>query len=285
MNMWKKISRRTVPAAEAFLRGQEPYCVGASFRFITRTDQDYIWITENGGLRGVLVYAHRILYPVFRLCRNPVLPPFFSLLVNRRPLHAMQGLAGDLDLLEPELAGKGLCAGEKYDYELRSLVRDGQGAAEKPLPRAMENFTGPRGLIIRRPRMTDLEGIFPLQKGYEQEEVLPRRSVFNAAACRRTLEQMIATDLILIAELKGILVGKININAQSFNCLQIGGVYVLPEFRNRGIAQAMTAGIIQALQPLKKKFTLFVKKANLPALRAYDNIGFVKIGDYRINYY
>jgi predicted GNAT family acetyltransferase len=197
----------------------------------------------------------------------------------------MQGLAGDLDLLEPELAGKGLCAGEKYDYELRSLVRDGQGAAEKPLPRAMENFTGPRGLIIRRPRMTDLEGIFPLQKGYEQEEVLPRRSVFNAAACRRTLEQMIATDLILIAELKGILVGKININAQSFNCLQIGGVYVLPEFRNRGIAQAMTAGIIQALQPLKKKFTLFVKKANLPALRAYDNIGFVKIGDYRINYY
>jgi predicted GNAT family acetyltransferase len=205
--------------------------------------------------------------------------------MNRQPLHAMQGLAADMDLLEPELTRKGLRTGEKYDYELRSLAWDDRDAKEQTPPTAMESFTGPRGLIIRRPRVSDLDGIFPLQKGYEQEEVLPRGSAFNPAACRRSLEQLVSTDLILIAELKGSVVGKININAQSFSCLQIGGVYVLPEFRNRGIAQAMTAGIIRALHPLQKKFTLFVKKANLPALKAYDNLGFVKIADYRINYY
>jgi predicted GNAT family acetyltransferase len=76
-----------------------------------------------------------------------------------------------------------------------------------------------------------------------------------------------------------------NINAQSFTRLQIGGVYVLPEWRGRGIATSMTAALIRKLQSRNKDFTLFVKKTNLPARMAYDSIGFTKIGDYRINYY
>ncbi|MDR2210102.1 MAG: GNAT family N-acetyltransferase [Spirochaetaceae bacterium] len=305
MNMWKKLSSRTVPAAEAFLQEQEPYCAGASFRFITRTNQDHIWIAGKTRPWGILIYTRRILYPVFRRqdregpapAENPSpgsgaaghgpqkdtgLPRFFSFLLDRRPLHAMQGLAANMDLLEPVLERKGLAAPEKYDYELRILNRQGPGGKA---PGVGTFYSPPRGLVIRRPLPPDMEGIFPLQRGYEQEEVLPKRAVFNAAACRKSLEQMISAEMILIAELGGTPVGKININARAFTCLQIGGVYVLPQFRNRGIAQALTAEIIRRLEPLKKKFTLFVKKTNGPARRVYDNTGFVKIADYRINYY
>jgi len=115
--------------------------------------------------------------------------------------------------------------------------------------------------------------------------VLPSGARFDPATCRKGVEHLIAGGMVLVAELKGRLIGKVNINAQSYTCLQIGGVYVLPEFRSLGIAQTMTAALIQEFAPLGKRFTLFVKKANAPALRAYEKLGFEKIEDYRISYY
>jgi GNAT superfamily N-acetyltransferase len=269
-----------MPQAEAFLKEQEPYCPGAAARFMAGTG-NHVWMSR---LPALLLYSRRILYPVFHLPRSTAaelpaagvpLPPFFSL-IQSGPLHAMQGLAEDMDLLETSLNRKGFFASSSCDYELLSF----------DAPPVSPPETGPpRGLVIRRPEAADIDGLFPLQHDYERQEVLPRGAVFNPAACRRSLELLVGEGTMLIAELEGRIAGKININAQSFTRLQIGGVYVLPGLRNLGIARAMTAALIRKYCPLKQNFSLFVKKTNAPARRVYHSTGFTKIADYRINYY
>jgi GNAT superfamily N-acetyltransferase len=273
-----------MPQAEAFLKAQEPYCPGAAARFIGDAE-NHVWISR---LPALLMYSHRTLYPVFHLPRDVAaeflaggmpLPPFFSLIQSSAPLHAMQGLAEDVDLLETGLNRKGFFASSSCDYELHSF----DSAAVPHIP--LSDAGGLPGLVIRRPKVADIDDLFPLQQDYEVQEVIPRGGVFNPAACRRSLELLVGEGMMLIAELEGHIAGKININAQSFTRFQIGGVYVLPELRNRGIARAMTAALIRKYGPLKQKFSLFVKKTNAPARRVYHNIGFAKIADYRINYY
>jgi ribosomal protein S18 acetylase RimI-like enzyme len=239
---------------------------------------------------GLLLYSRGILFPVFHLSPSDAaeflaggipLPPFFSPLQSGRPLHAAQGPADDMDLLETALDRRGLFASLRWEYELRGLdlYQPLQGKAPGDDDRAAPD------LVIRRPETEDLDALYPLQMDYEREEVLPPGAEFNPAACRAGLEYLIKTGMILIACLKDQVVGKININAQSFTRFQIGGVYVLPGFRGQGIARAMTAALIRLLAPRKKRFTLFVKKTNIPARRVYDYVGFSKIADYRINYY
>jgi ribosomal protein S18 acetylase RimI-like enzyme len=288
---WKKLSKHSTGGAETFLKAREPYCVGAASRFMGRQSKDHVWALsqDREDFFAMLIYSRRTLYPVFSP-RNMTaefsgipLPPFFMLLQGSQPLHAMQGLVEDMDLLEASLDAKGFITSVKIDYELRSLNVHRED--NSPILKASHPDKAPAGLLIRTPTAADLDALFPLQQGYEMEEVLPPGAVFNPAACRRGLELLLKEDMILAAELDGLLVGKININAQSFTRLQIGGVYVLPGWRGLGIAKAMTTSLLRKLNPRNKNFTLFVKKANLPARAVYDRSGFTKIADYRINYY
>jgi predicted GNAT family acetyltransferase len=80
-------------------------------------------------------------------------------------------------------------------------------------------------------------------------------------------------------------VGKINTNAASFARVQIGGVYVLPEYRGLGIGRRMTSVFAAELQAQGWGVTLFVKKSNPAAQKIYRRIGFDDAGDYRISYY
>jgi predicted GNAT family acetyltransferase len=80
-------------------------------------------------------------------------------------------------------------------------------------------------------------------------------------------------------------VGKINTNAASFSRTQIGGVYVLPEYRGQGIAQRLTAVFAEDLIGRTGGITLFVKKKNPAAQAVYRRAGFTAVADYRISYY
>jgi predicted GNAT family acetyltransferase len=230
-------------------------------------------------MEGLLLYTGRVLFPVFGPSGGPEAFRNFPLPFNGSDLHAMQGLASDLAPLEGFFERRNIRVSEGADYDLMSLEL--RAAAE--LRRA--GNPPPRGLLFRRPVYEDVEGLFPLQRGYEQEEVLPAGAEFNAAACRVKLERLVGQGRILIAERNGIMAGKININAESFTRLQIGGIYVAPEFRGQGIAQDMLAAFIGELLPLGKHFTLFVRKKNPAARRVYDKAGFTKTADYKIDYF
>ena len=302
MKFWKKLHKS--PITEQFLRRHEDYCVSAISRFNAGIVNN-VWAApsrrlqnkqpDGNTINALLLYGRQMLFPVFDFSESQIeeinakglpLPLFFPTILKNNSLHAVQGLALDMDILEKSLQKIGFFSASRYDYELRSLEiaeidsSKGQGTGKN---RLAENT--PPGLIIRRAEMADTDALYPLQAAYETEEVLPEGAQLNPAHCRMGLERLIAAHSVLAAQLDGHLVGKININAQSYTRFQIGGVYVLPEFRGLGIAQAMTTAMINEFAQQKKRFTLFVKKANAPAIRVYDKIGYKKIGDYRITYY
>jgi predicted GNAT family acetyltransferase len=130
-----------------------------------------------------------------------------------------------------------------------------------------------------------MEELFALQSAYEKEEVLPKGAVFNPTASLLGLARVLAEGRILAAELEGRIVGKINTSAVSFTRCQIGGVYVHPDFRSMGIGRRMTAEFARALIRQGRGVSLFVKKRNTAARRAYLHVGFETVGDYRISYY
>jgi predicted GNAT family acetyltransferase len=171
---------------------------------------------------------------------------------------------------------QGYFASERIDYELMNL---------DDAPRAEIQGASPAGLTLRSHMQEDEEYLFALQSAYEQEEVLPGNASFNAAACRLNLRQILAREQILVAELDGQVVGKINTSAESFTRYQIGGVYVRPDCRGLGIGAKMTAVFSQNLLAQGRGLTLFVKKRNTAACRVYRKAGFSVLADYRITYY
>jgi ribosomal protein S18 acetylase RimI-like enzyme len=277
---------------EEFLRSGEQYCVNACAKFLqTHSLHDQEWYLTSCNevsrtspeetVRAMLLRSGGMLFPVFGTARDIPPPRFMNGLLGRSflgrtSIHAVQGLLDDTELLEAALASMGYHAAEHRDYDLMALGHP----PERESPAA--NL---RGLILRKPGFTDLEAMLPLQAGYEKEEVLPKDAAFNPASCRLNLSSILAREQSLIACLENRIVGKINTNAASFTRLQVGGVYVLPEYRGLGIGRRMTAAFVGELIKQGRGLSLFVKKDNPAARAIYDGAGFSVVADYRISYY
>lgn len=59
----------------------------------------------------------------------------------------------------------------------------------------------------------------------------------------------------------------------------IGGVFTHPEYRNRGYATQATSAVTEQALNSAKSAALFVRADNAPAIRAYEKIGYKKIGE------
>ncbi|MDR2486203.1 MAG: GNAT family N-acetyltransferase [Treponema sp.] len=267
------------PGLLGFLQTREPYCVAAAARFVkNRKGYEHAWSLqdEQGKITALLLHSKGSLFPVFNGRPNIPMPHFIERFLRKTRIHSVQGIRREAELLEAGMAPFGLIPVERIEYDLMALDR---------YPNSKSLNAGPRKLILDRPNPSDIDALFQLQAAYEQEEVLPTEAVFNPAVCRMTLEHIIAHEQILIAKLEGRILGKINTNAASFSRYQIGGVYVLPEYRRVGIASCLTAAFVRDIITAGKGVTLFVKKRNLAARSVYRRIGFVTLDDYRISYY
>jgi predicted GNAT family acetyltransferase len=275
---WRRI-KKNAAALEVFLKAGEPYCVAACSRILHNDashTETWGFFNAGGAVEAILLCFHQSFFPVFRGNAAIPIPHFlrYHLLVN--PLHALQGLVSDAVILENAVAGMGRIPREKRDYDLMQLTKE---------PPEKYFSAGPAALEIRRPEAEDADDVFKLQAAYEKEEVLPEGAELNLPGCRLSAEHIISRSHSFIAVLDGKTVGKINTGAASYNYRQIGGLYVLPEYRGRGIAQRLGAVFARSVLAGGKKITLFVKKKNTAAQKVYARLGFDSIGNYRINYY
>jgi ribosomal protein S18 acetylase RimI-like enzyme len=271
---------------EQLLRAREPYCVAACARFLRpKGGHDHLWflgretpeaLNAGGNIAALLIFSRRSLFPILMETGEIPPPPFMYSLLHKVPVHAVQGLRKDVIFLETLLTGLGVRAAEDIDYDLMVLDRE-------PAPASLTQ--GPPELILRQPDRGDEEKLYQLQAAYEREEVLPQGAVFNALSCRRSLEHILTREHVLVAELYGRIVGKINTSASSFSRYQIGGVYVDPGYRGLGIACRMAAVFTRELIREGRGLSLFVKKRNPAARAVYRRIGFEILDDYRISYY
>jgi len=279
---WRKAADKDILKVESFLKFREPYCVAACSKFLQReSTHEHIWnLTLPGGpVSAVLIHSGRSLFPVFTNVRDIPLPRFLNRFLGRVPIHAVQGLSKDTGILEEAMSHLGYAVVERRSYDLMSLEGGLKAQGLHNRKRLPPDFT------IREAGYEDTESLFPLQAGYDQEEVLPTGAVFNPVACRLNLSHVLGREQVLAAYVGDCAVGKINTNAASFTRIQIGGVYVLPEYRGRGIARRMTAVLSERLIAEGKKVTLFVKKENFAAQAVYRTLGFTALEDYRISYF
>jgi ribosomal protein S18 acetylase RimI-like enzyme len=278
---WRSVKRGDLPLAERFLKDREPCCVAACSRFLHRPGaSDHLWLlrgTQSGGgedIAALLMFSRRSLFPVLAGTGEITPPPFMASLFRRVSVHSIQGLRKDVAPLEALAAASGVRAAEGIDYDLMTLDREPSGLDR-----------GPPEILLRRPGFEDTEDLYRLQSAYEQEEVLPRGAVFSPLSCRNSLKHILNREHILVAELGGRMVGKINTSAASFARYQIGGVYVEPDYRGMGIACRMAAVFARDLIREGRRLSLFVKKRNAAARAVYRRIGFEAVDDYRICYY
>jgi len=269
-----------IPTAEALLREGERWCMNACGRYMSRGELGGdVWTLRDGrgrGMAAVVVHAGRGLLPVRRFAGLPLPEPHFVRgLFDRPSVHSLQGRTADVFEMEKGLGKMGLPAGRRVDFDVMCIDRKPGGF----------EADAPAGVAIRGARTSDMETLVALQAAYEEEEVLDEERKPNLAACRLRVERLLAREQVFVAELDGGLVGKINTSAATFTRYQVGGVYVLPEFRGRGIARRMAGEFVSLLVAQGRGVSLFVKKSNPSARAVYARLGFAVAGDYRINYY
>ena len=272
---WRKIRPHEIPEAEILLKSRERLCMNACGRYINRKSlKSDVWVLhdEAGELSALLVHARQALMPV-RRGRDPLpAPHFLRGLLGPVPVHSLQGRKDDVLIMEVGMEKLGFPASEKIDFDLMCIDRQPSGFAS----------SGPAGLVLRKPEPADIDDLAVLQAAYEKEEVLSRA---NPAVSRMHMERIFAEEQMLVAELGGRLIGKINTNAVTFTRYQVGGVYVHPDYRGLGIARRMAGEFIAGLVAQGRGISLFVKKTNPAARMVYQNIGFEIVDSYRINYY
>ena len=147
------------------------------------------------------------------------------------------------------------------------------------------NTTLNAALSIERATENDLTELFPLQLDYENTEVAYEGRPINPAVCKLSLRARLTTEYIYKVSADGHIVAKAGTNAQGFHWFQIGGVYTLPAYRNKGLAAAAIAHLINTHSAEAHGFALFVKTANTAALRVYEKLGFEQCRLFRMSYW
>lgn len=276
---WNTLKDEAKGRVRSFLEARESLCVPACERFLAWDGgPDRMWYArdEEGAIVSILILsATGILYPVLAEPARPGNRTGLSHCLATRRVRSIQGQAESVAVCESILEQRGQTRFERIDYALMRLDAS-------PLATAL--IAGPEGLVIRRATHEDADALFPLQAAYEKEEVIPAYASFKPAASRLALERILGNRLVMVAELNGAIVGKANTNARSFSRDQIGGVYVLPEWRGKGIATRLVGELCAVLNDEERGINLFVKKRNTPAQRAYARVGFEEYGDYCISY-
>lgn len=161
------------------------------------------------------------------------------------------------------------------DYAM--LVR----AKEKPIP----SLTSIDGFRSQQSSLKDYTDLLPLQIAYEKEEVvLPGHSI-QIQQTKQYLKESLNNQLCVHGRYQNTLITKGMTNVRGRTLDQIGGVYTLPEYRNRGLGKRTMIELIRLIHQQEKDASLFVKNYNIPAISLYTRIGFTRAGNFSIAYF
>jgi len=204
---------------------------------------------ENGNLKGyILIYTALEFPSVILECETEITEKLIEYAPeNRFIMHAPPNLL-------PVIEGRFPSA--KHYIEDWMLVRKGEA-----------NFF--RSELVRRLCIED--------DAYRLATLLSTREDSQ----RRTIEQYV--DWISKTPIYGVFTGDELVSyAGSFLQLpqvwMIGGVYTHPNHRNKGYAALATSAVTEEALKNAEAAALFVRSDNYPAIRAYEKIGYRKIG-------
>ena len=156
--------------------------------------------------------------------------------------------------------------------------------ATEPLYRlALDELALPPGPgAIRAPVETDRALIYGWSRAYTAELHMSSPDRLDEEARSRT-DRAIAGDDVRLLEVDGRPVAMTALNARLPDMVQIGGVYTPPALRGRGYARRAVALHMAALRGAGV-FTAILFASGPAACRAYEAIGFARIGTYALSF-
>ena len=299
---WTRPTPEDSGALLAFLKAEEYRCVALSERMKPWADPGAAGIRFRG-LEGGKPWIHRggllprsagsvadpgivdgaaLLQSDGRgLCILPEtdagLRGFIALAGANGPLFSLIGPGEALDRVAMMLELKPL---ETRKFLLMRLqTRSSPGA----LPERFSLGSKPSALKgefeIRRATIRDFSKLCSLHEAYEREEIGSREPFFAASLPERII-RILRKQLAVVAIIDGTIVGKANTNARGLGIDQLGGVYVSPEARRRGLGFFMVESLASHLSSLGRGICLYVRPENEAARRLYIKLGFVEAGTY-----
>ena len=134
------------------------------------------------------------------------------------------------------------------------------------------------GLVLRKPQESDREVLVDWFDGYAKDTgITPTDGASSVVAAA----VFAAHDAARILERDGVAVAMTSLNARVAETVQIGEVYVPTALRGQGLAGAIVAAQLSELRTASTT-TAILFAANAAAARAYERIGFKRVGDYEI---
>ena len=287
---WTAAQKSDKACLISFLTKHEHRCVSLTSRLLNRKTDPFFERKpcvllnkgKNGSIEGVLYLSFLgIILPVFTEATTVSENDREAIgRVARRFLkkyHSIIGTARDVERTESILDASPV---SRNSYQL--MTRDTAEFSEDMLHPSPHI---PRHLRIRRAGLKDIRELYPLQKNYEKEEVLVHPDRFNPNGCMANLRQSLSRQIIFCAEDDTTIMAKGGTNGIGFNYCQLGGIYTLPHYRNRGISTALVIQLVREIASQGKKTCLFVKNENIPALKVYRKLGFDTREDFTVSYF
>jgi GNAT superfamily N-acetyltransferase len=279
---WRRARLADGPAIQAYLIGRESHAAGIAGR-----------IRRDSGLPGLPVRPGGIFLSgsprieslclftagatVFPLAAEPVSCASFGGLRLSRTIRAFKpsscvGLDLQVSAVEEALSWSPAI---RNHYRIMSLERDAYRPRACPGGECQPS----------RATLDDLDELSVLAGLYDREEVLTALHRYDAAASKAGQLRSIRTQVVYLVRWKGRVVGRAQTNARAWTKDQLGGIYVLPDFRGLGIGRAVVQALIEDRLAEGRGLCLFVKETNEPALGLYRSLGFKDEGSYRVDYF
>ena len=138
------------------------------------------------------------------------------------------------------------------------------------------------GIRIRLAAVEDAERIAPLAAAMMVEDLGVDPRVPDPDDHLDNVRSRCTNNRTLLAELDGHIVFLLNVGTLCDDGTQVGGTYVVPEFRGRGLSTAGMRSATAALLSMTRCVTLHVNEANTPAVRCYERAGFQRAAPFRL---
>lgn len=128
---------------------------------------------------------------------------------------------------------------------------------------------------------TDFDRWVKLREAYVKEMGFPGNTLkeMHAEFLKKTAQQVT-----LGLFLEGKLIAIADLNACFFDLGQLGGVYTIPEFRNRKLSTRLTRHLIHDIKAIHhiRKLIIFTGENNLAARKVYESLNISPHGYYAL---
>ena len=151
--------------------------------------------------------------------------------------------------------------------------------ASQPVMEISQPPDVPPDPLVRRVRREELDILMPASVAMFTEEVgISPIGADGGSAYRARVSELIEVGRSFARIEDGQVVFKAEIGSVTPHACQVQGVWVRPDRRGRGLAEAgMAAVVTEALRTIAPIVSLYVNDFNLPARAAYRRVGFAEV--------